>query len=150
MPRTVSDIGPMLEPLSEFWEHWGFEPWSRGGLVGVSRLQRFVKDGFLGCIAEYRAWDCLVWDAGGEEDRRELWRHVKPMPEVMTQRFVFLLEDPWPERRIRSFLFGLRGYVEFYGYNPLSPGGAASVAAKDLTELVHMGVRLSAKGSVFE
>lgn len=149
MPRTIYDIARTLEPLDEFWEHWGFEPWEHGNLAGVSRRQRFVKDGLLGRIAEYRAWDCIVWDSGTEEDREDLWRRVRPMPEVMTQRFVFLHETPWPHRRIRSFLLGFRGYVEFYAYNPLSPGGAAPLEAKDLTELVHMGVRFSASGRAF-
>ena len=136
----------MLASLSEFWEHWGFEPWFCGALAGVSRMQRFVKDGFLGRIAEYRARDYIVWDSGGEREREALWLAVRPMPEVMTQRFVFLLSDPWPGRRIRSFLFGFRGYVEFYGYNPLEPEGAVITEARDLTELVHMGLRYRATG----
>lgn len=147
MPHAVVDVGPMLEPLSEFWEHWGFEPWSFGNLAGASRLQRFVKDGFLGCIAEYRAWDCIVWNSGTEEDRETLWRSLKPMPEVMTQRFVFLSDAPWPKRRIRSFFLGFRGYAEFYAHNPLQPDGVASINAKDLTELVHMGIRFSVSGN---
>lgn len=137
----------MLAPLDRFWDHWGFEPWSLGPFTGVAREQRFVKDGFLGPIAEYRAWDCVVWDAGTEEDREDLWRAVRPLPEIMTQRFVFLLENPWMERRIRSFSLGFRGYVEFYAYRPDGAGGSGTPGVKDLTDLVDMGVRFSITGN---
>ena len=139
-------VSRALEPVDGFWEHWGFSPWSRGNLAGVCRDQRFVKDGFLGKIAEYRAWDCIVWEAGSEEERDELWKRAAPMPEVMTQRFVFLVDDPWPERRIRSFSFGFKGFVEFYAYRPTFEGGRSHKGAKDLTGLVDMALRFSLTG----
>lgn len=146
VPQTLDAIGRILEPLDAFWDHWGFEPWSRGPFIGVARRQRFIKDGFLGPIAEYRAWDCIVWASGTGEDREKLWRSLRPRPEVMTQRFVFLVENPWTERRIRSFLLGFRGYAEFYAYRPAPDGGRGCTDAKDLTTLVDMGIRLSLTG----
>ena len=144
-PVPAQDVGGILAPLDGFWEHWGFEPWSDGSLRGVSRLQRFVKDGFLGRIAEYRAWDCIVWEAGTADDRERIWKTARPMPDVMTQRFVFLLDQSWPKRRIRSFAFGFRGYLEFFGYRPAHPGSECA-GARDLTDLVDMGMRLAMNG----
>ena len=146
MPQTLEEIGRILAPLDDFWDHWGFEPCSMGPFAGVSRRQRFIKDGFLGPIAEYRAWECILWDSGSEEDREILWKTVKPIPEVMTQRFVFLVENPWTMRRIRAFAFGFKGYLEFYAYRPLPEGGIGCTGVKDLTDLVDMGIRLSTTG----
>ena len=145
----------ILAPKTAFWEHWGFEPWSFGRLAGVARRQHFVKDGFLGRIAEYTAWDHIVWVAGTADDREALWHSLAPRPEVMTQRFLFLLPEPnqgeeaiepetgraagtasllrrsktppGPGRRIKSFWLGFRGYAEFYEYWP----GAHPAANKD-------------------
>jgi hypothetical protein len=61
------------------------------------------------------------------------------MPDIISQRFLFLLESPWTERRIRSFTLGLRGYVEFYAYYP---GSDFHPRAKDLTGLVDLGMNL--------
>ena len=133
-------LAASLAPLREFWEHWGFEPWSRGPLAGVSRIQRFVKGGILGRVAEYRAWDCIVWSAGTNEDREQLWRACRPMSDVLTQRFLFLVENPSPERRIRSFAWGFMGYLEFYEY---LPGHAANDKVRDLTGLIDLGLGLA-------
>lgn len=146
IPTSLEDIGARLEALADFWEHWGFEPWELGPFTGVSRGQHFIKDGFLGRIAEYKAWDCIVWGSATEADRDNLWRTVRPMDDVMTQRFVFVLPDPWTTRRIKSFYAGLRGYVEFYAYFPTLDGGAGTKEVKDLTTLVDMGLRLSLTG----
>lgn len=138
MPATHS-LAKRLSAPHDFWEHWGFAPWSSGQLSGVARTQRFVKDGLLGSIAEYQAWEAILWEPGTEEQRRALWRSRTPLTEVLTQRFLFLLPDPWPERRIRSFLFGLRGYVEFFAYCPGRPGHDK---VRDLTGLVDLALAL--------
>lgn len=75
-----------------------------------------------------------------------LWREAKPMPEVVTQRFLFLVDEPWRERRIRSFRLGFQGYVEFYAYRPNPKGGFGCEGAKDLTDLADMGLRLHVAG----
>jgi len=132
------DLAEFLAGQVPFWHHWGFKPWSEGPLAGVSRRQRFVKDGFLGPIAEYGAWDYIVWAYGREEDRGRLWKSLNPLPEIMTQRFLFVLPNPWPERRIRSFCLGFKGYAEFYAYWPGSPQNKK--LPPDLTGLVDLAL----------
>ena len=139
-------LGDHLARIDAFWEHWGFEPWSKGPFAGVSRQQRFIKDGFLGPIAQYQAWDCIVWQTGTEKDRNNLWNSLSPLEDVMTQRFLFILEDPWPNRRIKSFALGFKGYLEFYAYWPIPVGGASAKEIKDLADLVDMGLHLALTG----
>ena len=146
IPYTAYQVGRILEPLCEFWEHWGFEPWEYGPFAGVARRQRFVKDGFLGKIAEYRAWDYIIWCSGKAEDRETLWESITPIPEILTQRFLFLLDEPWTKRRIKSFFLGFKGYAEFHAYRPLPGGGIGCGDVKDLTDLVEMGIRLNETG----
>lgn len=146
IPAKASAVGEILAPLSEFWEHWGFESWSDGPFRGVFRQQRFVKEGILGPVAEYKARECIVWESGTEEDRRALWKRLRPIEDVMTQRFVFILEEPWPDRRIKSFFAGLRGYAEFYAYFPTEDGGRGTTEIGDLTGLINMGIRYGKTG----
>lgn len=131
-----------LADLAGFWEHWGFEPWRQGPFAGVSRRQRFVKSGLLGPVAEYEAWEAVVWQSGSQEERQRLWRGLAPRPNIMTQRFLFLLAEPSAERKIRSFCLGFRGYVEFYFY---WPGRAGNPKAADLTGLVDLALKIAAK-----
>ncbi len=128
-----------LAAVSAFWAHWGFQPWRRENLAGVARRQHLVKDGFLGRIAEYGAWDYIVWEAGRAEDREALFRSLAPRPEIMTQRFLFVMPDPAPERRVKSFWLGFRGYAELYAYWP--PGPAGRGAPPDLTGLVELALQ---------
>ncbi len=130
--------------LGAFWDHWGFAPWRHGAFEGVARTQRFVKDGFLGKIAEYHAWDCIVWRCGTAAEREALWSSLRPVPDVMTQRFLFLLEDPWPGRRIRSFWLGVRGFAEFFACRPELE---ADTEPRDLTGLVRLAGKLAAEAS---
>lgn len=146
IPRNLEQIGDHLAHIDDFWDHWGFEPWTLGPLAGVSRAQHFIKDGFLGRIAEYRAWDCIVWRAGDGGDREKLWNAVRPLNDVMTQRFLFLVHDPWPQRRIKSFFWGFKGYLEFYAYCPTPEGGTSAREIRDLADLVDMGLRLALTG----
>jgi hypothetical protein len=128
-----------LAALPDFWTHWGFIPWHDGPFAGVARTQRFIKGGLIGCVAEYHAWEAILWTPGSEEARQELWKKRSPMPEVITQRFLFLLPAPRPERRIRSFCFGLRGYLEFYAYYP---GSTSHNRVQDLAGLVDLALKL--------
>ncbi|UQZ88906.1 hypothetical protein C4J81_06730 [Deltaproteobacteria bacterium Smac51] len=134
---SSEEISRKLSASPALWAHWGFEPWRDGALGGVFRPQHFVKDGFLGRIAEYGARDCIIWETGGESDRQRLWESIKPIPEVMTQRFLFILPEPWPKRRIKSFWLGFKGYLEFYAWWP----EAETAAPPDLTGLVKLGLR---------
>lgn len=138
-----------LPGLTEFWQHWGFAPWAQGNLSGVARKQHFVKDGILGRIAEYDAWDYIVWSNGTHEEREALWNSVKPLPGVVTQRFLFLMEEnPWGKRRLRAFRFGFKGFLEYYVYwpepweHPDDPVSSTK-EPKDLTGLVRLGMRLA-------
>jgi len=128
-----------LAQLSDFWSHWGFEPWDRPPFGGVHRRQRFVKGGILGKVAEFHALDHIIWTTVNDEDLAWLWRESKAMPDIMTQRYLFLRENAWPERRLRSFAFGLFGYLEFYAY---WPGLKSHARAKDLSGLVDLGLDL--------
>jgi hypothetical protein len=138
MPEQTISLAA-LGGLRGFWEHWGFELADNPPFAGVRRRQRFIKSGLLGKLAEFIALDCILWSCGSEEDREELWRTCVPVPEVMTQRFLFLLENPWPDRRIRSFSWGFRGYLEFYAY---WPGSESNVKTRDLSGLVDLGLGL--------
>lgn len=132
----------ILSQKTAFWEHWGFEPWRFGRLAGVARRQHFVKDGFLGRIAEYGAWDHIIWETGSVEDREQLWHSLVPRPEVMTQRFLFLLPEPKPGRRIKSFWLGFRGYAEFYEYRPgAGPAVGKGEIPADLSGLVDLALK---------
>ena len=146
MPHSLAAIRHCLASLDGFWEHWGFELWKQDSFVGVSRRQRFVKKGLLGPIAEYQALDYIVWESGSGEDRENFWNRLRPMENIMTQRFLFLVEIPWDRRRIKSFFAGLKGYAEFYAYLPTKDGGLGTKDIPDLTALVDMGIRLSVTG----
>ncbi|MDR1359614.1 MAG: hypothetical protein LBJ82_01420 [Deltaproteobacteria bacterium] len=140
-----ASLPALLAAAPGFWEHWGFVPWAEGQLSGVSREQHLIKDGFLGRIAEYRAFDCIIWNVGTARDRESLWRGLAPLPEVMTQRFLFLKDDPAPRRRVRSFWGGIRGFAEFYSF---WPGAAKENAPRDLSGLVLLALKMEHKGAL--
>lgn len=131
----MEKIAQCLISRKDFWKYWGFTPWERPPFSGVCREQHFAKKGFLRPMAEFSAWEAIIWDAGTEPDRESLWRSVAPRPDVLIQRFLFLLEDPWQERRVRSFWLGLKGYVEFFA---CKPGNAAHAKVQDLAGLVEL------------
>lgn len=137
-----SELAGCLAAREDFWRHWGFAPWHRGPLAGVARRQRFVKDGLLGRVAEYGAWDYIVWQTGVEPDRQALWAGLKPRPDIMTQRFLLLRPEPRSGRRIRSFWFGFRGYAELYEYWPQATPPTAGHFPADLTGLVELALRM--------
>ena len=143
MDWTPQTLAGHLESIPKFWEHWRFVPWKMGPFKGMERDARFVKDGILGPVAQYKAWDYIVWQAGTEEERLDFWKSIKPLPDVMTQRFLFVLPEPWPERRIRSFLLGLKGYVEFYASWPGGElKGVYNNKIRDLAGLVELGLTM--------
>lgn len=143
MDLTPQTLAAHLESIPKFWEHWRFVPWRSGPFRGVERNVRFVKDGILGPVAEYNSWDYIVWQAGTDVERQAFWKSVKAIPEVMTQRFLFVLPEPWPERRIRSFFLGLKGYAEFYAIWPEADSkGKYNEKIKDLAGLVELGLSL--------
>jgi len=135
----TTNVGELLAVVPDFWEYWGFIPWQHGCFKGVAREQHFIKRGFLGPIAEYGAWEAIVWECGSQGERDVLWNSCKSIPEVMTQRYLFLLEDPWTGRKIRSLAWGFKGYVEYYSY---WPGFTGDKMIKDLTGLVDLALAI--------
>lgn len=139
-----------LAGLTDFWASWGFKPWAQNALAGVARKQRVVPDPVLGRAGEYVVWDYIVWSPGTEQEREELWRTLNPLPGVSRQRFLFLLEKPWPKGRTRAFFLGARGGVEFHAYWPEPLGRPdepveSLIEPRDLTSLIRLGLRLTAR-----
>ena len=122
----------------EMWRYLGFEPWRHESpgvrLEGVSRKITLVKSGLLGTIAKYYAWDYIAWlYRDPAETVGYLMREWKPLPDVVTQRFVLVGEPPAgvppAKRRARSFWMGLMGFLEIYTY---LPGGERHARIEDL------------------
>ncbi|MDR2175440.1 MAG: hypothetical protein LBO82_05840 [Synergistaceae bacterium] len=119
-----------LEQKMDMWSYLGFEPWEhwtpRGVMRGVNRRITLMKSSVLGPIGKYYAWDYIVWlhrDAADIEYLLSGWQHL---PEVVTQRFVFVGADR-PARKVKGFWLGFRGFLEIYAY---APGGPEKDARK--------------------
>jgi len=117
----------------DFWEYWGFEPWSHLGMKGLSRKVTFVKSGLMGEVARYYAYDYIVWTHRGKIDADEILASWKPLQDVMLQRFLFLEDRALEKKKIKSFLLGFRGFLEIYHY---SINGEYDKKIKDLAPLV--------------
>ncbi|NLL37189.1 MAG: hypothetical protein GX256_06670 [Fretibacterium sp.] len=121
-----------LSESGEMWSHLGFEPWQHQGMQGVSRKITMKKTSFLGPVAVYYAWDYILWHHAGQHDVDYLLTRWAPLPDVVTQRFV-LIGLSEPQRKVRSFCFGFRGFLEIYAY---TPGEAHHKRIRDLTPAV--------------
>lgn len=121
------------------WSYWGFEPWNLGELSGVRRRVAFVKPALIGEVARYYAVDTIVWTAGSDASRENLWSSTHPVEDVMTQRFLFLIDREAPLFRIQSFMLGFKGYKEFHTY---WPGGKWNRRIKDLAPLVDKAIEI--------
>ena len=117
----------------ELWSYWGFTPWTSNGMNGVRRRVTFVKDGLLGEVCRYFADDCIVWRHSGEKEMRYVLDHGIPERDVMTQRFLFVVDPSVKFRKIRSFLLGFRGFIEVHSY---SVHGSYDKRIRDLAQLV--------------
>jgi hypothetical protein len=117
--------------VPEYWAHWGFEPWSEGDLEGVRRKVTLQKGGLLGDVARYYVWDHILWRHRGGSSAEEILRAAQPLPDVMSQRYLLVGEEEAPFR-IRSFRWGLGGFVEVLRYRP---GGKGHRKFSDLTGL---------------
>lgn len=135
-------IVKMMVGDMDLWRYWGFEPWNQGEMSGVRRKVAFVKPALLGEVARYYAIDTIVWVPASERARENLWTSTRPIEDVMTQRFMFLLDLETPLFRIKSFLLGLRGYKEFHSY---WPGKGWNRRLKDLAPLVDKAIKLHDK-----
>ena len=126
-----------LSESGEMWAYLGFEPWEHRGMRGVARRITMTKTSLLGPVARYYAWDYIVWRGCGDADVEYLMREWKPMPDVVTQRFL-LVGSALRGRRARSFLWGLRGFLEVYGY---VPGTSCHKKVADLIPPVDLALR---------
>ncbi|EHM10310.1 hypothetical protein TheveDRAFT_1186 [Thermanaerovibrio velox DSM 12556] len=112
------------------FESLGFKPWGWRDFNGVRRRVAFVKGGLLGEVCRYYAFDHILWGEFSGGHAEDLIGSVRPMENVMTQRFLLwsgLNGDG--KRRVRSFLFGLRGFAEVC---LLGPGIEAPRGFEDL------------------
>lgn len=121
------------------WNYWGFEPWNLGELSGVRRRIAFVKPALIGEVARYYAVDTIVWAVGSDASRENLWTSTRPIEEVMTQRFLFLIDGEIQLFRIQSFMFGFKGYKEFHSY---WPGRGWNRRIKDLAPLIDKAIEI--------
>jgi hypothetical protein len=133
MDRADNSLAAVMESDMELWRYWGFEPWHYGSLQGVRRLVTFVKPALMGDVAKYYAVDTVIWKGFADSEKESLWRSTTPKEDVMTQRFLFLEQCEKPVCRIKSFLLGFRGYLEFHTY---WPGQKFDRRLKDLAPLV--------------
>lgn len=127
---------PDLERALDFWRDCGFEPWRDGAMAGVHRRITFCKNALLGEIGRYFADDYVVWTYEESADFARVCRAWGPVSDVVLQRFVFLGDCGAPWRKRRSYLFGIRGYLEVY-YYVLGEKGDRQIA--DLVPLITRG-----------
>ena len=125
---------------SDLWGYWGFSLWSGRGMKGVYRRVTFVKNAIVGEVCRYYADDYIIWSHHGKADRDHVFATCRPQPDLMSQRYLFVEEERALEKgRSRSFLLGLRGYVEIHTY---MPGGRYARRLKDLAPLVDRALGL--------
>jgi hypothetical protein len=135
----------VLDGARAFWESRGFSAWSAGSLGGVYRRMTVRKSSILGEIASYYTDDYILWRHNGGAGRDLVLRTWRPAPDLMVQRVVFLENAPFiPRRKTRSFLLGLRGYLEVYCY---APGGACVRGMLDLSVLIDEAYKFCGSGS---
>ncbi|MDR2522110.1 MAG: hypothetical protein LBC93_00170 [Synergistaceae bacterium] len=125
------------------WTYLGFEPWEHLGsgavsMRGAARKITMVKSSVLGVIAKYYAWDYVVWSWQNTADPAAyLLREWKPLPDVVTQRFLLVGAAPSSKRRARTFWMGFMGFLEVYVY---VPGGGYHQKIKDLIPPVNLAL----------
>ncbi|WP_299299995.1 hypothetical protein [uncultured Fretibacterium sp.] len=126
-----------LGECRDMWDYLRFEPWEHRGMAGVARKITMTKTSLLGPVARYYAWDYIVWRHRGDADIAYLLKEWKPMPDVMTQRFL-LVGSGLKGRKVRGYLLGFRGFLEVYGY---LPGTECHRKAADLIPPVELGLK---------
>ncbi|HCD71431.1 MAG: hypothetical protein PWP05_523 [Thermovirga sp.] len=111
----------ILEKTKFFWEEYGFSTWQWQELGGVYRRVTFKKDSLMGEIARYYADDYVVFTHNGLSSAQKILSQWKPIPDVMTQRVLMVVNDPLHgHQKIlhKSFLFGFRGWIDVSFYCP--------------------------------
>jgi len=131
-----------LKKMDAFWEYAGFSKWQGHGLEGVYRRVTFVKDGFLGKVAEFFVDDYIIWTHQDIRDEDRILKQWKAETDVMKHRFLLLSTESAGSPRIKSILFGFGGFVEVLRYRAGSP---VPVKFRDLAFLVDKGLEYAAK-----
>lgn len=133
----------VLKDMRRYWEYVGFTFWRKQGMEGVYRRGTFVKDGFLGKVAEFHSDDYIIWKHRGRQDEDLIFNHWKAETDVMKHRFLFLSEEAGQALRSKSLWLGFGGFVEVMRYRAGSPVPAKF---KDLVFFVDKGLEYAAKG----
>lgn len=120
-----------LSGAKEIWEEWRFEPWSNGSAEGLRRRVSLIKSGLLGEIARYYVDDYIVWKYLPEDPDR-IFNTASHEADLMSQRYLFLTSKGRYSTRKKSFMLGLRGFVEIHIYRL---GGTAPSEIEDLAYL---------------
>lgn len=141
--KNTDSAVDIMESAMGLWSYWGFEPWHYGTMRGVRRLVTFVKPALLGDVAKYYAVDTLVWSGITDAEKETVWRSTTPKEETMTQRFLFVENNEAPTYKIKSFLLGFKGYLEFHTY---WPGQKFDRRLKDLAPLVDKAFEVHGTG----
>ena len=129
-----------LELALDMWTYWGFSSWSVPGMKGVYRRVTFVKNALVGEVCRYYADDYIIWSHSGSADKERILKTCRPQSDLMTQRYLFIEANESRDKgRIRSFLWGLKGYAEVHSF---TPGGRYAKRLKDLAPLVDKALEI--------
>jgi hypothetical protein len=120
------------------WKYWGFEPWESFGMTGVTRRVTFLKPALIGDVAKFYAEDTIIWAESGDR-RDDLWNTAEAKEDVMTQRFVFVEEREPALFMIKSFFWGIKGYLEFH---TCWPGRKCDKRLKDIVPLLDRALEI--------
>jgi len=112
--RTLKDLSYLSE-AKEIWSEWRFEPWKNGSAEGLKRRVSLIKSGLIGEIARYYVDDYIVWKYLPEDPKR-IFTTTGSEPDLMSQRFLFVKTEGRYFTRKKSFLMGLRGFIEIHIY----------------------------------
>jgi len=128
--------------ISLFWSEVGFEPWEWNGIGGARRRVIFRKDSLLGEVASYYADDYIVWKYNDDRVGDYILAHWSPKTDVMAHRFLILGSQTWSRPRSRSFLLGIKGWVDVFYY---CIGSKENNKFKDLIFLANKGYEFAQK-----
>ncbi len=131
-----------LISMKEYWKYAGFVYWQNHGMEGVYRRVTFVKDGFLGKVAEFFSDDYIVWKHRGLADEEMILNQWKAETDVMKHRFLLLSDESGQAARTKSIWLGFGGFVEVLRYRA---GAPVPAKFKDLVFLVDKGLEYAAK-----
>ena len=111
---ALEDLSYLFE-AKEIWDEWRFEPWKDGPAEGLKRRVSLIKSGLIGEIARYYVDDYIVWKYLPEDPKR-IFSTSASEPDLMSQRFLFVKKEGRYFTRKKSFLMGLRGFIEVHIY----------------------------------